>query len=119
MATAKKVTKKRTTKKTKLTWQDEIKNMLLVMRKELLQEVSQSMKAESDHLKHEIGDFYDQASSDRDRELSLMLADREREKVILVDDALKRIENGTYGICESCDEIMFEKGHDNAACHVN
>jgi len=106
MATAKKVTKKRTTKKTKLTWQDEIKNMLLVMRKELLQEVSQSMKAESDHLKHEIGDFYDQASSDRDRELSLMLADREREKVILVDDALKRIENGTYGICESCDEII-------------
>ncbi len=106
MATAKKVTKKKTTKKTKLTWQDEIKNMLLVMRKGLLQEVSQSMKAESDHLKHEIGDFYDQASSDRDRELSLMLADREREKVILVDDALKRIENGTYGICESCDEVI-------------
>ncbi len=106
MATAKKVTKKKTTKKTKLTWQDEIKNMLLVMRKGLLQEVSQSMKAESDHLKHEIGDFYDQASSDRDRELSLMLADREREKVILIDDALKRIENGTYGICDSCDEVI-------------
>ena len=106
MATVKKVTKKKTTKKTKLTWQDEIKNMLLVMRKELLQEVSQSMKAESDHLKHDIGDFYDQASSDRDRELSLMLADREREKVVLVDDALKRIENGTYGICDSCDEVI-------------
>ena len=106
MATAKKVTKKKTTKKTKITWQDEIKNMLLVMRKELLHEVSQSMKDESDHLKHDIGDFYDQASSDRDRELSLMLADREREKVILIDNALKRIENGTYGICESCDEVI-------------
>lgn len=106
MATTKKVTKKKTTKKTKLTWQDEVKNMLLVMRKELLQEVSQSMRDESNHLKHDIGDFYDQASSDRDRELSLMLADREREKVILVDDALKRIENGTYGICESCDEVI-------------
>ena len=106
MATTKKTTKKKTTKKTKLTWQDEIKNMLLVMRKELLQEVSQSMRDESNHLKHDIGDFYDQASSDRDRELSLMLADREREKVILVDDALKRIENGTYGICESCDEVI-------------
>lgn len=106
MATAKKATKKKSTKKTKLTWQDEIKNMLIVMRKELLQEVSQSMRDESNHLKHDIGDFYDQASSDRDRELSLMLADREREKVILVDDALKRIENGTYGICESCDEVI-------------
>ena len=44
MATAKKVTKKKNIKKTKLTWQDEIKNMLLVMRKEMLQDVSQSMR---------------------------------------------------------------------------
>ena len=62
------------------------------------------MRAESDHLKHDIGDFYDHASSDRDRELALMLADREREKLTYVDDALKRIDLGTYGICESCDE---------------
>ena len=106
MATAKKATKKKTTKKTKPKWQNEIKNMLLVMRKELLHDVSQSMRDESNHLKHDIGDFYDQASSDRDRELSLMLADREREKLTLVDDALKRIDLGTYGICGSCDEVI-------------
>jgi DnaK suppressor protein len=106
MATAKKVTKKKNIKKTKLTWQDEIKNMLLVRRKEMLQDVSQSMRDESDHLKHDIGDFYDQASNDRDRELSLMLADRERGKLTLVDNALHRIEIGTYGICESCDEVI-------------
>lgn len=104
MATAKKATKKKTVKKTKTKWRNEIKALLLQMRKELLQEVSQSMRAESDHLKHDIGDFYDHASSDRDRELALMLADREREKLTYVDDALKRIDLGTYGICESCDE---------------
>ena len=106
MATAKKETKKKTTKKSKFGWQEEIKAMLLVMRKELLQDVSQSMRSESDLLKHDIGDFYDHASNDRDRELSLMLADREREKLTYVDDALKRIELGTYGICESCEEII-------------
>ncbi|TDJ01816.1 MAG: TraR/DksA family transcriptional regulator [Candidatus Dadabacteria bacterium] len=106
MATAKKETKKRTTRKSKSGWREEIKKMLLLMRKELLQDVSESMRAESDPLKHDIGDFYDQASSDRDRELSLMLADREREKLTYVDDALKRIELGTYGICESCEEII-------------
>ena len=106
MATAKKVTKAKSTRKIKLTWQDEIKNMLLVRRKEMLQDVSQSMKDESDHLKHDIGDFYDQASNDRDRELSLMLADRERGKLTFVDDALHRIEIGTYGICGSCDEVI-------------
>jgi DnaK suppressor protein len=80
--------------------------MLLVMRKGLLQEVSQSMRSESDHLKHDIGDFYDHASNDRDRELALMLADREREKLTYVDNAIRRIENKTYGICESCDEVI-------------
>ena len=104
MARAKKETKKKQTRKPRATWKDQIKEQLLQMRKELLQEVSQSMRAESDHLKHDIGDFYDHASSDRDRELALMLADREREKLTLVDDALKRIEAGTYGICESCDD---------------
>ena len=97
-------TKKKQTKKSKTGWRNEIREMLLLMRKELLQDVSESMRAESDHLKHDIGDFYDHASNDRDRELALMLADREREKLTLVDDALKRIEMGTYGICESCEE---------------
>jgi len=106
MATTKKGTKKKTTRKSKSGWQEEIKKMLLLMRKELLQDVSQSMRSESDHLKHDIGDFYDHASSDRDRELALMLADREREKLTYVDDAVKRIEVGTYGICESCDEVI-------------
>lgn len=104
MATTKKTTKKKTTRKPRKTWRDDIKAMLLQMRKELLQDVSESMRAESDHLKHDIGDFYDHASSDRDRELALMLADREREKLTHVDDALKRIDLGTYGICGSCDE---------------
>ncbi len=105
MTTSKKATpKKKSTKKPKKDWRDDVRVMLLQMRKELLKEVSQSMRVESDHLKHDIGDFYDHASSDRDRELALMLADREREKLTHVDDALKRIENGTYGICESCEE---------------
>ena len=100
-ATAKKPT---AAKKPKKDWREDIRLMLVQMRKELLQDVSQSMRAESDHLKFDIGDFYDHASTDRDRELALMLADREREKLTHVDDALKRIENGTYGICESCEE---------------
>lgn len=96
--------KKKVTRKPKKDWRDDVKRMLLQMRKELLLEVTQTMRAESDHLKFDIGDFYDHASTDRDRELALMLADREREKLTHVDDALKRIESGTYGICESCEE---------------
>ena len=92
--------------KRKSDWRDEVYNMLLQMRKDLLRGVSQSIKEESDHLRFDVGDFYDHASNDRDRELALVLTDREREKLQLVEVALKRIEEGTYGICEVCgDEI--------------
>ena len=76
------------------------------MKKELMQGVVQSIKNESDYLKNDVGDFYDHASNDRDRELALMFTDRERTKLVQIDVALKRIEEGGYGECDNCmDEI--------------
>ena len=40
----------------------------------------------------------------RDRELGLLLGDREREKVHAIDEALLRIKENEYGICEECEE---------------
>ncbi len=99
--------KSKTQKKTKASnWRDKIKEMLLQMKKELLQGVVQSIKDESDYLKNDVGDFYDHASNDRDRELALMFTDRERTKLVQIDEALKRIEEGGYGECDNCmDEI--------------
>jgi DnaK suppressor protein len=100
-------TKSKTPKKAKnAAWRDEIKEMLLQMKKELMQGVVQSIKNESDYLKNDVGDFYDHASNDRDRELALMFTDRERTKLVQIDEALKRIEEGGYGECDNCmDEI--------------
>lgn len=90
----------------KSNWKGEMRDLLLQMRKELLEDVSQTVKAESDYLRFDVGDFYDHASSDRDRELSLTLTDRERDKLRLIDEALRKIDDGSYGTCESCgDEI--------------
>ncbi|HET6419427.1 MAG TPA: TraR/DksA family transcriptional regulator [Geobacteraceae bacterium] len=86
---------------------DEIKNILLQMKAETLKEISKSVKSTSDVPSGEpSGDIYDQASSERDRELGLLLGDREREKLRNIDEALLRFEEGEYGICEECgDEI--------------
>lgn len=99
--------KSKTQKKTKASgWRDKIKEMLFQMKKELLQGVVQSIKDESDYLKNDVGDFYDHASNDRDRELALTFTDRERTKLVQIDEALKRIEEGGYGECDNCmDEI--------------
>ena len=81
-----------------------IKKMLLKMREELLSDISKSMRSESNPLKSEIGDLYDLATSERERELSFLLTDRDRKKLNQIDEALRRVEDGSYGICESCGE---------------
>jgi len=84
---------------------DEMKALLLKMKEETLKEISKTLKAEAPAGSSEpTGDIYDQASSERDRELSLLLGDREREKVRTIDEALLRINDGDYGICEECEE---------------
>jgi DnaK suppressor protein len=84
---------------------DEIKQMLLKMKEETLKEINKAMKSGSDLPTGEpSGDIYDQASSERDRELGLLLGDREREKLHNIEEALMKIEEGEYGICEECEE---------------
>ncbi len=84
---------------------DEMKAILLKMKEETLQEISKTLKSGSDIQGGEpSGDIYDQASSERDRELGLLLGDREREKLRNIDEALLKIEEGEYGICEECEE---------------
>ncbi len=84
---------------------DEMKAILLKMKEETLQEINKSLKSGTDITSGEpSGDIYDQASSERDRELGLLLGDREREKLRNIDEALLKIEEGEYGICEECEE---------------
>ena len=84
---------------------DEIKAILLKMKEETLQEINKSLRSGSDIPSGEpSGDIYDQASSERDRELELLLGDREREKLHTIDEALLKIKEGEYGICEECEE---------------
>lgn len=82
---------------------EEMKAILLKLKEETLKEINKTMKSSSSLPSGEpSGDIYDQASSERDRELGLLLNDREREKLRNIDEALLRIEEGEYGICEEC-----------------
>ncbi len=48
----------------------------------------------------------DMATDTYDREFSLGIASNERELLYVLDDALKKIEDGTFGICEECDGVI-------------
>jgi DnaK suppressor protein len=49
-------------------------------------------------------DITDRASVETDRALELRTRDRARKLISKIDQALGRIENGTYGYCEETDE---------------
>ena len=84
------------------------KDSLTEMKKQLLREIQDRLKEESEGLKDEGRDTYDLASDERDREINIILSDRERDKLQAIDDALERIEDKTYGICDyggdNCEE---------------
>lgn len=84
---------------------EEMRAILLKLKEEALEEIGKALKSGADKPVDETsGDIYDQASNERDRELLLLLGDREREKIRNIDEALTRLDEGEYGICEDCEE---------------
>jgi DnaK suppressor protein len=76
---------------------------LLRWRAELLAESSETLQ----HLKEESlsePDIADRATLETDRFTELRTRDRERKLISKIDEALQRIEDGTYGYCEETDE---------------
>ena len=49
-------------------------------------------------------DLADRATSETDRALELRTRDRQRKLISKIDDALRRIEDGSYGYCEETGE---------------
>jgi DnaK suppressor protein len=49
-------------------------------------------------------DIADRASSETDRALELRTRDRQRKLISKIDEALRRIEDGSYGYCEETGE---------------
>ena len=84
------------------------RDKLVDMRRQVLREISRDLKQGREGAKDEGMDTYDLASEERDREISFILTDREREKVQAIQEALERVDDGTYGMCESCESEISE-----------
>jgi DnaK suppressor protein len=56
-----------------------------------------------------LADVNDQASFETERSFEIRIKDRERKLVGKVQEALKKISEGTYGVCVSCGEAIGVK----------
>jgi len=51
----------------------------------------------------------DQASAESHTDFTLHIKERENRLILKIKEALNRIDNGTFGICEVCGEKISEK----------
>ncbi len=51
----------------------------------------------------------DMATDNFDREFTLGLASNEQQGLNLIDNALRKIKEGTYGVCEECSKPISQK----------
>jgi DnaK suppressor protein len=76
---------------------------LLVWKEDILREAKETLL----HLQEENQnhpDLADRASSETDRAIELRARDRQRKLIAKIDEALGRIEDGSYGYCEETGE---------------
>ena len=91
---------------------EKFRQLLLDKRKSLIHEMSGVMKDQfSDTPKDSTGDLSshsyhmaDQGTDAMERELAFMFASKSGRLVYHIDEALRRIDDGIYGLCFSCDK---------------
>jgi len=59
--------------------------------------------------KENFPDPNDRASLESDRNFELRIRDRERKLIVKIQEAIKRIDDGVFGICEVCSGPISEK----------
>lgn len=78
------------------------KKILLKEREQIVGEVKQIVESSKEMGQDGIQDIGDEAANIYNKQVLLSLNENERMRLQEVDEALDRIENGTYGICEEC-----------------
>jgi RNA polymerase-binding transcription factor len=75
--------------------------LLMERRRELLVEAERTVGGMTDN-RENFPDPSDRASLESNRNAVLRIRDRERKLISKIDEALQRIGDGSYGVCESC-----------------
>jgi DnaK suppressor protein len=84
-------------------------NLLTSWRENLLKQADGTVASLKDNQIH-FPDPVDQASHEESQNFMLRIKDRESRLIRKIDEALVRLKNGTYGICETCEEeISLER----------
>ena len=88
---------------------ERFRKTLLQVREEIVEGIRQRDVSAQAIGQNGIQDIGDESVTISNRHLLMSLSESERGKLMEVDEALDRIENGTFGICEECGESIAMK----------
>jgi DnaK suppressor protein len=85
------------------------KKKLLERKQKILEKLTE-LDTESKEVETNIAqDVVDKAESSYTKEFLLSLSDAERSQLFLIDNALKRLQRGEFGICQMCQKEIGKK----------
>ena len=87
---------------------DYFRQKLLAWKEDILREAKETLQHLQDENQNH-PDFADRASSETDRAIELRARDRQRKLISKIEEALTRIDDGTYGYCEETGEPISIK----------
>ncbi len=80
-----------------------LKKKLLAERERLLNTAASSRKSEFSINTEDLADETDLTSAELSQGVVFTLREKEQRTLAEIDEALQRMEDGTYGLCEECD----------------
>jgi DnaK suppressor protein len=83
------------------------RNVLLEEMRSLLEEAGKTVSEMTSDTTN-FPDPNDRATQESDRTFELRIRDRERKLLNKIREALEKIDNGTFGVCEMCGENISE-----------
>jgi DnaK suppressor protein len=89
---------------------DELKRMLNERRREITQEVQGKIRvARSKHMVGDVVDAVETSEADIQEDIEFALIQMKAETLNKINEALARLEDGTYGYCFECGEDIAEQ----------
>ena len=80
------------------------RKILLEEKQRLLNNSKNAMRNELALSPDDLADETDLAASELNQNITFKLRDRERQLLAKIDEALERMDEGTFGTCEDCEE---------------
>lgn len=88
---------------------EKTRKRLLAKREELRKDLAKNREVSEETVEESAQDMVDRATSAYTKEFAYSLSEADRKVLLLIDQALERLEAGTYGTCVHCGQPCQEK----------